>query len=150
VKNLCGKCTICCFLYRIDKSEIKWKDGDKKAGEWCDKLVNNRCVIYKKRPKTCKSYKCLWIQLSELKKNEFCPLKWRPDNLGINVNTSHNEKNEFIFNIEELEKGKLDFHNSEILSFIDMIFKLKDQQKQPARVILYYFGEDKGHQITQK
>ena len=84
----------------------------------------------------------------ELKKNESYPVKWRPDNLGLLVNTS-NKENVFHFNITELEKGKMDFNDSEILSFIDMIFKLKEREKGTSRVIIYYFGKDKGHQIKQ-
>ena len=147
MKNLCGNCNVCCTVLKIDVEFLSWRDTDKEAGETCDKLINNRCARYKNRPKPCKRYKCLWIQLLELKKNEACPEKWRPNNLGLLVNTS-NKENVFHFNITELEKGKLDFNNSEILSFIDMIFKLKEHQGT-SRVIIYYFGEDKGHEIKQ-
>jgi hypothetical protein len=147
MKNLCGNCNVCCTVLRIDAEFLSWRDTDKEAGETCDKLINNRCARYKNRPKPCKRYKCLWIQLLELKKSEACPEKWRPDNLGLLVNTS-NKENEFLFDIRELEKGKIDFNNSEILSFIDMIFKLKEHQGT-SRVILYYFGKDKGYEIKQ-
>ncbi len=146
--NLCGKCNVCCVIYRIDKSDLSWRDTDKEKDEICDKLINDRCVRHKNRPKACRSYECVWLQLSKLSKSEWCPLKWRPDNLGLVVVTSY-DKNTFVFKIEEIEKGKMDFNDPEIDSFLKMIFKLEKQQKGNTRVDLYFHGEDKGHQITQ-
>jgi len=149
MKNLCGKCDVCCVIYRIDKSELFWRNTDKHKHEVCDKLVNNRCVVYKKRPKTCKQYECLWIQLSK-KINKF-PLKWRPDNLGLMANTSYNKEGTFLFNIEELEKGKINFNNldPEIDSFLKKIFELEKQQKEDTQIVIYLFGQNKGHRISQ-
>ena len=38
MRNLCGECNVCCTALRIDKSDILWKDGDKAAGQECEKL----------------------------------------------------------------------------------------------------------------
>jgi len=149
VKNICGKCNICCIVYRIDKSDLSWRDTDKEKDEVCDKLINNRCVRYKNRPKACKNYECLWIQLIKLSKNEWCPVKWRPDNLGIVVTTPYKE-NTFVFKIEELKKGIIDFNDPEIDSFLKMVFKMEKQQKGKTRVEIYFFGQDIGHPITQE
>jgi len=149
VKNLCGECNACCKEYKIDKSELSWRDTDKAKGEICDKVINHRCAVYKKRPKPCKTYECLWIQLLKLSKTEWCPLKWRPDNLKINVNTFYNKENTFIFRIEELEKGKIDFNDSEIDSFLKMIFEIEKQQKENTKVLIWFFGQDKGHEIKK-
>ena len=97
MKNLCGECKVCCVALKIDAKFLSWRDTDKEAGVACDKLKKNGCVRYKNRPKPCKKYKCLWIQLLDLKKNVACPEKWRPDNLGLLVNTSIIE-NIFVLN----------------------------------------------------
>ena len=149
MKKLCGNCNVCCITYRIDKKHLSWRDIDKEAGETCDKLINKRCARYKNRPKPCKKYECLWLQILKLNMNDLCPVKWRPDNFGIIVNTKQNEENIFHYNVEELEEGKLDLNNSEILSFMDMIFTFKKKRKGTSRVIIYHFGKDKGHQIKQ-
>ena len=148
LKNLCGKCNVCCTNYRIDKINLPWRDTDKEINETCDKLVNNRCVVYKTRlPKSCKEYECLWFQL--------LPHKWhpefRPDKIGINVNTTHDESGRFIFNIEELEEGKIDLYNlsPEADSFLKSIFELEKQQQGQTLVTIFFYGMDKGYPITR-
>jgi hypothetical protein len=148
VKNLCGKCNICCLVCRIDKSEFTWRDTDKEAGEWCDKLVNNRCVKYKSRPKACRNFECLWLQILKSPKKELALSKWRPDNLGIIVKTT-SYNNKILFRVEEAEEGKIDFNNDDFLSFVDMLFQIASQQKVKTSIILFYFGEEKGHELKQ-
>ena len=149
MKNLCGKCNVCCLVCRIDKSEFRWRNTDKEAWEMCDKLINGRCVKYKIRPKVCKTFECLWLQISKSQKKELDPVTWRPDNLGILVKTGiWNDK--FLFRVEELEKGKIDFDDANFLSFIDILFKLSKQQIKDTFIVLYYFGKDNGHQLKQK
>lgn len=148
MKDLCGKCNICCIIYRIDKKQLSWRDTDKAKGEVCDKLINDRCVRYKDRPKACRNYECLWLQL--LPHNKW-PIEYRPDKLGINVTTMRDESDKFIFKIEELEEGKIDFDNlsPEADSFLKSIFELEKQQKGDTQVEIHFFGQNKGHKITQ-
>ena len=148
MKNLCGECNVCCLVCRIDKSEFRWRDTDKKAGEMCDKLVNGRCVKYKVRPKACKNFECLWLQISKSSKSELASVSWRPDNLGIMVKTTTwNDK--FLFRVEETEKGKIDFNNTNFLSFVDTMFKIAHQQQVNTSLVLFYFGEENGHELKQ-
>ena len=149
MKNLCGKCNVCCTECRIDKSELPWRDTDKVKGETCEKLIFGSCGIYKKRPKPCRTFECMWLQVSKLTNGKMAPEKWRPDNLGIFIKVMDEKNGKFLFHTEEIEKGKIDFNNPEVLSFFDMIFNLIKQQKKDAVVVLYYFGENKGHQLKQ-
>ena len=148
MKNLCGKCNVCCINYKIDKGKLSWRDTDKEINETCDKLVNNRCVIYKTRPKSCKKYECLWLQL--LSHNKW-PIEFRPDKIGINVNTIRDKSGKFIFKIEELEEGKIDFDNlsPEIDLFLKRIFELEKQQQGQTLVTIFFFGKNKGFPITR-
>lgn len=147
--NLCGECNVCCSALRIDKDEIHWKYGDKAAGQPCEKLENGQCSIYKERPGTCKRYECLWLQLS--KKVDGVALNWRPDNLGILVSTKLKEDGKLHFNIKELHKGAFDLNNitPQLDGFLSVLFKLTSQQKEECVVIIYLYGEDKGHPLKQ-
>jgi len=150
MKNLCGKCNVCCTAYRIDKKEIFWKDGDKAARETCEKLVDGKCSIYNKRPHTCAKFECWWLQLSKLIA-DFSE-EFRPDNLKLVVSTYYYEDTDkFAFKIKELEKGRLNFDNMDpILNrFLQVLFGVLNQQKGEGQVIIYRFGEKKGHPLKQ-
>ena len=77
MKKECKKCGKCCrfmaiwFYKKPNKEYIRWANLHKKVeiikenNGWqlrfeskCSKLKNNRCSIYKNRPKLCKEYKC--------------------------------------------------------------------------------------------
>lgn len=145
MNNLCGKCNVCCIRFKINKSYLPWRDTDKKANEICDKLVNHRCVVYKTRPKQCKEYNCLWLQLRRW------AIEFRPDKIGIIVSTTHDESGRFIFCVEELEKGRIDFSNlsPEVEMLLRNIFEIEKQQQGETLVIIYFFGKNKGYQITE-
>ena len=61
----CNQCVGCCYAFHVNDRGVK-----KKAGELCSKLdttdtfissaTRGLCTIYKKRPKTCSKYWCLW------------------------------------------------------------------------------------------
>lgn len=61
----CNQCVGCCYAFYINDGEVK-----KKVGELCPKLdttdtfissaTRGLCTIYRKRPKTCSKYWCLW------------------------------------------------------------------------------------------
>jgi hypothetical protein len=148
MKNLCGKCNVCCEVLRIDKSEIFWKEDDKKANIMCEKLVNGQCSIYKDRPNSCKIFECLWLQLSK-KINNFSE-DFRPDNLDILVRTNYYpDTNEFIFEVRELKDNILDFNNlnNKIDYFFRIIFNVAKKQKGIPKVIIFKFNEEKGHEL---
>jgi len=92
----------------------------------------------------------LWLQLSKLTEN--FSEEFRPDNLKLVVSTHHNEDtNKFEFNIRELEKGRLDFDNMDTIldRFLQIVFKVLDQQKMEGIVTIKHFGEDKAHLLKQ-
>ena len=149
MKNLCGKCNVCCTACRIDKSEFTWRDTDKEAGETCDKLIKGRCGIYKKRPKACRTFECLWLVVSKSPKGKMALKKWRPDNIGI-LTKATNFDDKILFRVEELEEGKINFQDSDFLGFIDMLFNLSRIQDKKVSVVLFYFGDEKGYELTQK
>jgi len=77
-EKVCKKCGKCCRVMFIwlagkpkDKDWVRWANLHKgikiikNREDWamriearCSKLKNNRCSIYKNRPKLCKDYKC--------------------------------------------------------------------------------------------
>lgn len=69
----CGDCTFCCTVMKVVEIE-------KPEGEKCQYCTSDGCLIYNKRPQSCKDFHCLW-QFKKLfkdsKKN-----KRRPDKLG--------------------------------------------------------------------
>ena len=147
--NLCGECSVCCTALRIDKKEIFWKDGDKEAGVLCEKNLECECSVYEKRPAACSKYECLWLQLSKLM--DMNP-DFRPDNLGVIVSTYYYEEtDEFVFKIKELEKDRIDLNklDKDLGQFLDIIFKVADQQKGTGVVIIKLFGQKKGHRLNQ-
>ena len=149
MKNLCGKCTVCCTRHRIDKSEIFWKDGDKLAGETCEKLTDEQCSIYKDRPVTCRKYKCLWRQLVQTK--EEYPELWRPDNINVLVDTYYyKDRDESVFAVKELKSGILNFSDLDpiIDGFLKSVFAMNNKQKGKHLIVLYPFGSDKGYKLN--
>ena len=75
-KRKCGTCNLCCKLPSIKdfKSEYEWCKN-------CD--VGVGCKIYKKRPKLCKDFYCLYqAGITDLKPNEKVFLFiWKKKNL---------------------------------------------------------------------
>lgn len=56
----CGDCGLCCRLLAVD--EI-----GKPAGVWCGHFVpGTGCGIYDARPAACRTFRCLWLDQSEL------------------------------------------------------------------------------------
>jgi hypothetical protein len=150
MKNLCGKCNVCCIEYRIDKSEVFWKDEDRADGQTCEMLTGGQCSVYNKRPNACVTFKCLWLQLSKLIEN--FSEEFRPDNLKLVVATSHDkETNRVDFKIRELERGRLNFDNMDTVldRFLQTVFKVVDQQKMDGQVTIKRFGEDKAYPLKQ-
>ena len=144
--NLCGECNVCCVVPRIDKSEIFWKDGDKEAGKWCEKLTKGGCSVYKKRPPSCIKYECLYLQLS--KKIENFSVAFRPDNIKMMVSTFNDpDIDKFVFTIKELEEGSISFDNANI--FLGIIFELSKRQATDGLVTIQPFGKDKRYELKQ-
>jgi len=69
-KRICGPCSLCCTVLRVD--ELK-----KLGGVSCDKLgpEGTGCSIHDTRPRICRNYRCLWLQ-GKLEDSD------RPDQLG--------------------------------------------------------------------
>lgn len=51
----CGDCTLCCGLVRVPEL-------DKPAGETCKHVCEKGCGIYEERPRSCRSFECLWLK----------------------------------------------------------------------------------------
>lgn len=151
MSNLCGTCTVCCSRFWINKDEMPWRDTDKQVGERCDKVAKNECSIYDSRPKPCKNFECLWLQVSVLSKLG-CPVEWRPDNIDLLVVTTYNEfgDNKFTFKVEELTENIFDNTDPIVKEYVDRIFDLSLKQKSGGQVVLYKYGEDKGNLVTKR
>jgi hypothetical protein len=65
----CDKCKACCKVYFIP--ELK-----KPANQLCKHCPTAGCKIYHSRPKTCREFKCLWLE------GRF-PDSFRPDKIGV-------------------------------------------------------------------
>jgi hypothetical protein len=65
--RVCGSCSLCCKLLRIEEL-------DKPAGRWCSHCTAGRdgCNIYDTRPPSCRSFHCSWLINPEL------GAEWRP------------------------------------------------------------------------
>ena len=143
-KNLCGKCKVCCTVLKIDKEFLRWRDTDKAEGETCDKLGKVGCKCYLTRPKPCREYNCLWLQVA---KQKIYKLEWRPDKLGFIVH-AHDKNQTKYFMIQELERGSLDFNDlsKDQGDFLKEIFSLS--QKLQYMVLIKPFGHDKAYPLT--
>lgn len=67
----CGSCTLCCKL-------LETHDIQSSKGEWpkcCDPA--HGCKIYSSRPKECRDYECMWLQMEKVEE------ELRPDNSHI-------------------------------------------------------------------
>ena len=70
--NECGDCNVCCVAPAIDDGETTIPE--KPAGDACKHCSETGCAIYKKRPRLCKEYACLYL----------CGLvEERPDSNGV-------------------------------------------------------------------
>lgn len=148
MKNLCGKCNVCCTALRIDKSEIFWKDEDKASNQTCEKLKKGKCSVYKKRPEACRKYECLWLQISKKRKN--FSTSFRPDKSKLLVTTKYYpDTNIFVFEVKETEENVLDFDDldSNIDNYFKVIFDLAEQQKGIGKVIISKYKENVGYEL---
>jgi len=139
--NLCGECNACCVALLIK--------GFKEADTSCEKLCDNQCSIYEERPPACVNYECLWLQLSKIMD---LASEYRPDNIGVMVSTHYYEdRDEFVFTIRELEKERMNFNNldAELEEFLEIIFKVSDQQKGTGVIAIKFFGQDKSYRLNQ-
>lgn len=72
MSRTCGGCTLCCKVLPVP-------DLNKDAGTRCKHSVMGKgCGIYETRPRSCRSYHCLWLE------NEAAlPDRFRPDRCGF-------------------------------------------------------------------
>src|SRR3954469_24382400 len=72
----CGDCTLCCKLMQVSELE-------KPGGTWCSHVtVNAGCGIYRERPASCRSFRCLWLMdplLDEAWKPNKCKMVIAPE-----------------------------------------------------------------------
>lgn len=66
----CGPCHACCTALLIDHRRLQ-----KAAGVRCQHLAEHGCGIYKRRPRPCREFLCLWAQGALLDED-------RPDLVG--------------------------------------------------------------------
>lgn len=76
--HICGPCTLCCKLAEVPSL-------GKPGGTWCQHVCPDGCAIYKKRPKECKRYTCLWLDSPKMGDD------LRPDLCGVMFEPHWNE-----------------------------------------------------------
>ena len=122
----CGDCTACCQRFNItgDVWETKEKPKDKLCQFAC-----NGCTIYKKRPKPCREFKCVWLRMKEVIAD--FPERLRPDNSGAIVTTSPIVNNQAGLLIDEFESGSFDLNNlrPEQIELLTQMKKLASEQE---------------------
>ena len=69
VNRHCGECTACCTILGVPELE-------KPRYTACEHDTGKSCGIYEKRPGSCRSFKCVWLQ-------GLVPIEERPDKTGI-------------------------------------------------------------------
>ena len=70
-KRTCNGCTLCCKIVSVLELE-------KPSMTWCQHCdIGKGCKIYDSKPKSCKSFDCLWLV------NEWIPEELRPDRCNI-------------------------------------------------------------------
>lgn len=75
MSNDCGSCTQCC-----KEMGITADDGTtiSEPGSWCTHCeIGVGCQIYEQRPKSCRTFDCVWLISQRTKKP--LPLELRPD-----------------------------------------------------------------------
>lgn len=66
----CDGCDLCCRVYEIEELA-------KPMGRACPHLVDQRCGIYGLHPKTCRTFRCFWLDRLDLGP------EWRPSFAGF-------------------------------------------------------------------
>ena len=66
----CDGCDLCCRLYDIDELA-------KPAGAACQHAQGLRCTIHGAHPRTCRAFRCHWLQAPDLGP------EWRPSTAGF-------------------------------------------------------------------
>lgn len=83
----CGDCHSCCKSFSDVSTSGVYEDPNLISAlnityeyDRCNQLnSDNRCIIYEKRPNTCRSFECLYVE-SDL------PEKYLPENVGFVTN----------------------------------------------------------------
>jgi hypothetical protein len=66
-KRECGSCSLCCKVLPVPTLY-------KPAGQWCKHFAaGTGCSIHQLRPKSCRSFECLWLQ------EEWLDDSWKPN-----------------------------------------------------------------------
>jgi hypothetical protein len=96
-ERVCGPCSLCCTLLRVDALA-------KLGGTPCrHQLVGNPaggCGIHERRPEICRGYRCLWLSGS-LEESD------RPDRLGAVLSLSTEGETPSLF-VHEARRGAFD------------------------------------------
>jgi Fe-S-cluster containining protein len=87
----CGDCHSCCKSFSDVGTSGVYEDPNLISAlnityeyDRCNQLnSDNRCIIYEKRPNTCRSFECLYVE-SDL------PEKYLPENVGFVTNVRRN------------------------------------------------------------
>ncbi len=81
----CGSCRACCITLFIADDGSGFTKPSHRA---CGNLCNDGCGIYAKRPKTCSSFRCVWLKSQD--GNRAMPPELRPDRCGA-ILTDHDD-----------------------------------------------------------
>jgi Fe-S-cluster containining protein len=83
--NKCGTCTQCCRILAVTELQ-------KPKNTLCQHChVGIGCKIYDDRPASCRSFRCLWLQMQDSAPR--MPLSMRPDKCKVVLHTTPDEKN---------------------------------------------------------
>lgn len=112
--RVCGACTACCKITRIDLPELR-----KPAGRLCHHCTGSACGIYERRPEPCKTFFCLWRCVAGM------PDDARPDRIGV------------MFSIEEADPAQNPFEKLFVIA--RSINSLADLDSPGARQVIQVF-----------
>lgn len=72
----CGPCTECCSAVGVPELE-------KPPHAKCGFVIKQGCGIYEKRPESCRTFKCVWLEEGTFHRKD------RPDKIGMVVATQN-------------------------------------------------------------
>lgn len=122
----CGTCTACCTVFSISELE-------KPAGKTCEHACAG-CMIYEKRPQTCRTYFCLY---ADEKAAALDLPEWaRPDKIGVILNGDGPDLNEHHIIAFELTEGAADgYWADRLLKRLNRRFDIAIQHGEVIRQI---------------
>lgn len=109
LERRCGDCSLCCTYLSVRRSDNKsnWKESWKH----CKNCSGHKCIIYEKRPDSCRNFECLWLQSSDV------PKRFRPDRVRAVLATSA-EGNAIVVHCLEKDRHRILKGNNDFSCYI--------------------------------